>query len=80
MKDLLKAGQSQPWETTLKNFLCNSNDPSCTGDMNAKAITKYFKPVMDWLKDYRAANKYELGWDENWDASKDGTWVPCEYK
>lgn len=80
MKDLLKAGQSQPWEITLKNFLCNKNDASCTGDMNAQAIQKYFKPVMDWLKKYRETNEYELGWDENWDASKDGTWVPCEYK
>jgi len=79
MKDLLKAGQSQPWETTLKNFLCSQNDSSCTGDMNAKAITKYFLPVMDWLKKYRAANNYDLGWDENWDASEPETWVPCEY-
>lgn len=80
MKDLLKAGQSQPWETTLKNFLCSPNDSNCDGDMNAKAIKKYFKPVIDWMEKYREEKKYQLGWDETWQASKAGAWVPCEYK
>lgn len=79
MKELLKAGQSQPWEDTLSTFLCG-NESNCDGTMNAKAITKYFNPVITWLSEYRAQKGYELGWDENWDASKPNTWVPCEYK
>ena len=54
---MLEAGRSKPWPKILK---------SLTGerDLSASAILEYFRPLQDWLKEYRHLQRYPIGWTE----------------
>jgi len=75
LKNVLQQGQSQPWQTTLNDFLCgDSVDPTkCDGGMNAGSLIRYFKPIEEWLDTNRAENNWEIGWNV------DSNWKPCGY-
>jgi len=52
---MLEAGQSQPWQQTLKGM---------TGEdhLDAGPMVDYFQPLYTWLKQQNAANKVKVGW------------------
>ncbi|HEY6414342.1 MAG TPA: M2 family metallopeptidase [Edaphobacter sp.] len=52
---MLEAGQSQPWQQTLKGM---------TGEdhLDAGPMIEYFQPLYTWLKQQNAANKVKVGW------------------
>jgi peptidyl-dipeptidase A len=52
-REMLSAGQSQPWQDTLEKL-------TGTRQMDASAITEYFAPLMDWLKEQNAGR--QCGW------------------
>jgi peptidyl-dipeptidase A len=52
-REMLAAGQSQPWQDTLEKL-------TGTRQMDASAITEYFAPLMDWLKEQNAGR--QCGW------------------
>ena len=55
LNTMLEAGQSQPWQQTLK---------SMTGEdhLDAGPMVEYFQPLYTWLKQQNAANKVKVGW------------------
>jgi peptidyl-dipeptidase A len=55
LNTMLEAGQSQPWQQTLKTM---------TGEdhLDAGPMVEYFQPLYMWLKQQNAANKVKLGW------------------
>lgn len=52
-RDMLAAGQSQPWQDTLEKL-------TGTRTMDASAITDYFAPLMTWLEEQN--NGKQCGW------------------
>jgi peptidyl-dipeptidase A len=55
LNTMLEAGQSQPWQQTLKVM---------TGEdhLDAGPMVEYFQPLYTWLKQQNAANKVKVGW------------------
>ena len=55
LNTMLEAGQSQPWQQTLKTM---------TGEdhLDAGPMIEYFQPLYTWLKQQNAANKAKVGW------------------
>jgi len=55
LNTMLEAGQSQPWQQTLKIM---------TGEdhLDAGPMIEYFQPLYTWLKQQNAANKVKVGW------------------
>ncbi|CAN5556525.1 M2 family metallopeptidase [soil metagenome] len=55
LNTMLAAGQSQPWQTTLKQM---------TGEdhLDAAPMLEYFQPLYLWLKQQNEANKSKPGW------------------
>ncbi len=55
LNTMLEAGQSQPWQQTLK---------AMTGEdhLDAGPMIEYFQPLYTWLKQQNAANKVKVGW------------------
>jgi peptidyl-dipeptidase A len=55
LNTMLEAGQSQPWQQTLKTM---------TGEdhLDAGPMIEYFQPLYTWLKQQNAANKVKVGW------------------
>ncbi|HEX8038189.1 MAG TPA: M2 family metallopeptidase [Chryseosolibacter sp.] len=52
LKKMMRPGASRDWREVLKE---------ATGeDMNAKAMLRYFEPLMDWLKKENRGRKYTL--------------------
>ncbi len=52
LKEMMRPGASRNWRDVLKD---------ATGeDMNAKAMLRYFEPLMDWLKRENKGRKYTL--------------------
>jgi peptidyl-dipeptidase A len=52
-REMLAAGQSQPWQDTLEKL-------TGTRQMDASAITEYFAPLLEWLKEQNAGR--QCGW------------------
>ncbi len=52
---MLAAGQSQPWQTTLKEM-------TGTPQLDAAPVLEYFQPLYLWLKQQNEANKSKPGW------------------
>jgi peptidyl-dipeptidase A len=52
-REMLAAGQSQPWQDTLEKL-------TGTRQMDASAITEYFVPLLEWLKEQNAGR--QCGW------------------
>ena len=52
---MLTAGQSQPWQQTLKAM-------TGTDHLDAGPMLEYFQPLYDWLKQQNAAHKSKPGW------------------
>jgi peptidyl-dipeptidase A len=52
---MLAAGQSQPWQKTLKDM---------TGEdhLDAGPMLEYFQPLYLWLKQQNELNKSKPGW------------------
>jgi peptidyl-dipeptidase A len=48
----MKTGAAKDWRAVLKDA---TND-----DMNAKAMLRYFEPLMVWLKEKNKGKKYTL--------------------
>lgn len=55
---MLTAGQSQPWQITLKQM-------SGTDHLDAAPMLEYFQPLYTWLKQQNAQNKSKPGWKTN---------------
>ena len=55
LNTMLTAGQSQPWQITLKQM-------TGTDHLDAGPMLEYFQPLYDWLKQQNAANKAKPGW------------------
>jgi peptidyl-dipeptidase A len=55
LKAMLEAGQSKPWQETLK---------AMTGEdhLDAGPMMEYFAPLYEWLKQQNAANGVKVGW------------------
>ncbi len=55
LNTMLEAGQSQPWQQTLKTM---------TGEdhLDAGPMIEYFQPLYTWLKQQNEANKVKVGW------------------
>jgi peptidyl-dipeptidase A len=55
LNTMLAAGQSQPWQITLKQM---------TGEdhLDATPMLEYFQPLYQWLKQQNAINKSKPGW------------------
>ena len=55
LNTMLEAGQSQPWQQTLKTM---------TGEdhLDAGPMIEYFQPLYTWLKQQNAANNVKVGW------------------
>lgn len=52
LKEIMRPGASRDWRDVLKE---------ATGeDMNAKAMLRYFEPLMDWLKKENRGRRYTL--------------------
>ena len=52
LKEIMRPGASRNWRDVLKE---------ATGeDMNAKAMLRYFEPLMTWLKAENKGRKYTL--------------------
>lgn len=55
LKKIMRPGASRDWRDVLKE---------ATGeDMNAKAMLRYFEPLMQWLKEVNKGRKYTLSVD-----------------
>ena len=56
LKAMLEAGQSKPWQETLK---------AMTGEdhLDAGPMMEYFAPLYQWLKQQNAANNVKVGWE-----------------
>jgi peptidyl-dipeptidase A len=52
---MLEAGQSQPWQQTLKTM-------TGTDHLDAGPMLEYFDPLYKWLKQQNAANHATTGW------------------
>ena len=52
-REMLAAGQSLPWQDTLEKL-------TGTRQMDASAITEYFAPLLEWLKEQNAGR--QCGW------------------
>ena len=52
---MLAAGQSQPWQATLKTM-------TGTDHLDAQAMLDYFEPLYVWLKQLNAASGAKVGW------------------
>lgn len=52
--EMLALGASQPWQDTLEKL-------TGTREIDAAAITEYFQPLMDWLKQQNASR--QCGWE-----------------
>jgi peptidyl-dipeptidase A len=52
LKGIMKTGAAKDWRAVLKDA---TND-----DMNAKAMLRYFEPLMVWLKEKNKGRKYTL--------------------
>ena len=52
---MLTAGQSQPWQATLKQM-------TGTDHLDAQPMLDYFQPLYVWLKQQNALNKQAPGW------------------
>ena len=52
---MLEAGQSQPWQMTLKTM-------TGTDHLDAGAMLDYFQPLYVWLKQQNAASGTKVGW------------------
>ena len=63
LKSVLQKGDSQPWQETMKEFLCAPNDASCVGEMDAEPLLRYFEPIEKWLDANQAENGWEIGWE-----------------
>jgi len=72
LRNILQKGQSQEWQLTLAEFLCE-NDGSCVGEMNPTSLINYFQPIIDWLEADQEEHKWVTGWDV------ESTWKPCGY-
>jgi peptidyl-dipeptidase A len=55
LNTMLTAGQSQPWQTTLKEM-------TGTTQLDAAPMLEYFQPLYLWLKKQNEANQSKLGW------------------
>jgi peptidyl-dipeptidase A len=55
LEKMLAAGQSQPWQVTLKQM-------TGTDQLDAGPMLEYFAPLYRWLKQQNAANKAAPGW------------------
>lgn len=73
LKSVLQKGESQPWQDTLQEFLCDPNDDTCVGEMDPDALLRYFAPIENWLDENQAENNWEIGWDNS-------EWKPCNYE
>lgn len=73
LKNVLQKGLSQPWQETMKEFLCEAGDKTCVGEMDPESLLKYFAPIEKWLTDSQKANNWVVGWDKN------SEWKPCGY-
>ena len=60
---MLEAGQSQPWQVTLK---------AMTGEdhIDASAMVEYFAPLRKWLEEQNAKSGAKVGWTPAKDALK----------
>ncbi|XP_068687414.1 angiotensin-converting enzyme-like [Montipora foliosa] len=59
--DMLKMGKSKPWPDALEKLTGSK-------EVDVSAITEYFKPLYDWMKEQRKAIGYAPpGWDEDRD-------------
>ncbi len=58
---MLTAGQSQPWQTTLKQM--TGPGPGETDHLDAAPMLEYFQPLYLWLKQQNEANKSKPGWE-----------------
>jgi len=58
LNKMLEAGQSQPWQKTLKEM---------TGEdhLDAAPMLEYFAPLYQWLKQQNESNKTKPGWSVN---------------
>jgi peptidyl-dipeptidase A len=52
---MLEAGQSQPWQITLKQM-------TGTDHLDAGPMLEYFQPLYQWLKQQNEQNKSKPGW------------------
>lgn len=64
--DMLKMGKSKPWPDALEKLTGSK-------EVDVSAITEYFKPLYDWMKEQRKAIGYAPpGWDEYRDPTAGG--------
>ena len=42
LKSVLQKGNSQPWQDTMTQFLCNDGDENCVGEMDPEALLTPF--------------------------------------
>ena len=73
LESVLQQGASQPWQDTMKAFLCDDGDANCEGEMDPESLLKYFAPIEEWLLTNQKENGWVIGWD------KDSEWKPCGY-
>ena len=67
-RDTLELGSSVHWPEAMKKLTGQKK-------FDASAISTYFRPLMDWLKNYRkpdgAPERYQRGWKDKSDVLKD---------
>ena len=52
---MLALGKSKPWPKALKELTGSE-------DVDPKALLRYFKPLIDWMKKQRMEKGYPYGW------------------